>query len=351
MNHNIHIIQDIPTPHNNYLINNIRGYFFVKESYCEIENRSRYNWKEPISEVDQVGYGIKLNFNFIKTVFLDRSSSVVLVGIMNVNTKVLLLMFFLLQRQFYYWTDLPDSRLESFHKRTKRRLTNFVLRFSNVRMLCVGNVCVNYYLERGFCQSTLTNFPIFVEVSKSPKSEKFLEEKLSVFAGSRLIKDKGFDLLISAIAKIPDKSRRLLAVEIVGDGPEYSSLKEQALALGVDDVINFLGWLSPAEYNMRMSQSQVVVQPSRQDAFGISVYGMAHMCACVTTYSSGSGKERINDGFNGFIYSALDTVCLANILVGFINDRDMTRNIAIEGYRTALEWDGSRALKILKEMC
>jgi glycogen(starch) synthase len=85
----------------------------------------------------------------------------------------------------------------------------------------------------------------------------------------RVVEPKGFDLAIQALseirATIPDA--RLV---IAGDGPEKPALEQLAAALGLDGVVDFLGWCAPDSIPALIDGATVVVIPSRdEESFGL----------------------------------------------------------------------------------
>jgi GalNAc-alpha-(1->4)-GalNAc-alpha-(1->3)-diNAcBac-PP-undecaprenol alpha-1,4-N-acetyl-D-galactosaminyltransferase len=91
----------------------------------------------------------------------------------------------------------------------------------------------------------------------------------------RLTVQKGFDLLIEAFAKIPDKTIHLL---LLGEGPEEVVLKKLCLALGVQDRVHFLGFVNNPY--VWMAHAQCFVLSSRWEGFGLVV---AEALACDTS--------------------------------------------------------------------
>jgi glycosyltransferase involved in cell wall biosynthesis len=60
----------------------------------------------------------------------------------------------------------------------------------------------------------------------------------------RLVPQKGFDVAIGAFASLRSRFPQL-RLTIAGDGPERDALIQQAVALGLDQVIEFTGWIAP----------------------------------------------------------------------------------------------------------
>lgn len=87
-----------------------------------------------------------------------------------------------------------------------------------------------------------------------------------VFMG-RLIRYKGCDLVIEALARVPEAT-----LDIIGDGPERERLTLLSEQLGVADRINFVGWV-PAGTPLfqRLSTYRAFLFPSLAEANGIVV--------------------------------------------------------------------------------
>src|SRR5438093_12924190 len=62
----------------------------------------------------------------------------------------------------------------------------------------------------------------------------------------RLAFQKGFDVALTAFASITDHFPRASLI-VAGDGPERSSLEHRVAELGLANVVQFMGWVSPHE--------------------------------------------------------------------------------------------------------
>lgn len=87
--------------------------------------------------------------------------------------------------------------------------------------------------------------------------------RLRVAAIGSLIRRKGFDILIDAVARM--HHRDSISVRIAGDGPELNSLRVQAQRLGVQDAIKFEGQLAPVQIPALLADSDVLVMSSRSE--------------------------------------------------------------------------------------
>jgi len=104
----------------------------------------------------------------------------------------------------------------------------------------------------------------------------------------RLVSDKGFDLLIEALALLAKEGCRP-KLTIIGDGPEKQALIQQAKDLQVADQITFLGARTGTELAEELNRHRIAVIPSRwKEPFGI-VALEAIACGCVVVGSQDGG--------------------------------------------------------------
>lgn len=165
-----------------------------------------------------------------------------------------------------------------------------------------------------FAQNTyvLPNPVSFEPVSEVPAKEKI------VLAAGRLDAwhYKGFDLLLEAWARVAFKYPEW-KLNIAGDGnPNY--LKNIAKKHGVENQVNFLGFVNPLE---EYRKSSIFVLSSRYEGFGmVLTEAMSQGCACIACDYKGRQKEIIENENQGLIVPAGDVDLLANAVEKMICD-------------------------------
>jgi glycogen(starch) synthase len=108
-----------------------------------------------------------------------------------------------------------------------------------------------------------------------------------VFLG-RLVREKGADLLIDALALLAAKGTRLRAT-IIGFGPQDEALKAQVSTRGLGDLVEFTGALSGAALSRTLARHRVLAMPSRWfEGLPISAIE-ALACGCVVVGSNSGG--------------------------------------------------------------
>ena len=138
----------------------------------------------------------------------------------------------------------------------------------------------------------------------------------SLVALGRLVSDKGFDLLVDALALLAKEGCRP-KLTLIGDGPEKGPLVRQAADMGVADQITFLGTMSGPELVKELNRHRIAVIPSRwKEPFGI-VALEAIACGCVPI---GSREGGLADAIGpcGVTFPNGDVRALADALSRFL---------------------------------
>jgi glycosyltransferase involved in cell wall biosynthesis len=132
------------------------------------------------------------------------------------------------------------------------------------------------------------------------------EPREGLLAVGLLYEAKGFDLLLDALARLPDERLRL-----VGDGPIRSALEAQAVRLGVADRVLFHGPAPKAEVAALMRQARLVVVPSRFETSGVVAIEALASGTPVVASAVGALSELLDRG-GGLLARAGDAEALAD---------------------------------------
>ena len=131
-----------------------------------------------------------------------------------------------------------------------------------------------------------------------------------VVAVGRLMSEKGFDVLIEALAHLPLPERP--DVVIVGDGPDRTLLAALAMRRGV--TVQFAGAVAPAEIGEWYRRARLVCVPSRREGFGMVVAEALAAGRAVVATRVGAAPQFITDGTNGYLVRPDDASALAEAL-------------------------------------
>ena len=120
-----------------------------------------------------------------------------------------------------------------------------------------------------------------------------------VAAAGRFVDCKGFDLLLRAVARLPDHW-----LWLIGDGPLKPEFEDLASKLGIGERTRFTGWLDePLPW---LAASDVVVVPSRHEAFGNVVIEAWRVGVPVVASRSKGPAWLIDPGQDGLLFDIDD---------------------------------------------
>jgi glycogen synthase len=152
---------------------------------------------------------------------------------------------------------------------------------------------------------------------------------------------KGFDVALKAFASIAGRFPEARLV-VAGDGPERPSLERQAAQLGIDGVVDFIGWVAPEDVPALVTNATVVVMPSRHEPFGLVALDAALMARPIVASRVGGLMEVVTHGKSGLLVEPDDSAGLAEALAFLLENRDLAAEmgrIARRSAQTVFSWN------------
>lgn len=127
------------------------------------------------------------------------------------------------------------------------------------------------------------------------------DEVVNLVSVSRLSVEKNIDFIIEGISLLTTKTNKKFKLYMVGDGPDFEKLKSKVKNLGLDDIILFVGAVSPEAINSYYLYGDIFVFASKSETQGmVLVEAMAGSCPIVCVKASGS-SDVVTDRYNGFV--------------------------------------------------
>jgi glycosyltransferase involved in cell wall biosynthesis len=149
----------------------------------------------------------------------------------------------------------------------------------------------------------------------------------------RLSEEKGFDLLLAALAKLPTGLD--WRCELVGEGPQRAALAELAQRLSLTGRVRFVGPLPPSEVRLRLAAAHLLAAPSRREGF--SVVALEAMAAGLPILATtvGALPQLVAADESGVLVKAGDAAELAAALARLLADAELRRRLGAAGRRRA----------------
>jgi len=213
-------------------------------------------------------------------------------------------------------TEHNLNREESHHHRLMKRILS-----SHVdRIIAVSRAVADHaVIQEGLPREKITVIHNGVDLKHfTPRAIRTPGPGNRLVAIGRLVRQKGFDLLLKALIAEPDWQ-----LTLVGDGPMRAQLQAQVLALGLTGRVQLLG--DQADVRPFLMMADVLVQPSRWEGFGLVVLEGMAMGLPVLVAASDGLTEVVEHGRSGWLVPPGSTGALVDGL------RTLTRDSALRG--------------------
>ncbi len=152
------------------------------------------------------------------------------------------------------------------------------------------------------------------------------EPGLVIYLG-RLKKYKNVDHLIQAMAIVREEVPGARLV-IVGTGDRRRALEALTRSMGLDDAVQFTGFVSEEEKLRLLTRAEVAACPSSKEGWGITVIE-ANACGVPVVAARVPGlRDAVVDGETGVLVSPGDREAMARALIGLLRDREERERLA-----------------------
>ncbi len=258
----------------------------------------------------------------------------------------------------YSERPLKEGRIKVLIPRLAKKFyhNHFRNRNKNIHILAAGAYCASDYKFLHSYIGKCYKFGYF------PEGEKLSFEELSslkdgndpvkILWAGRFLKLKRADLFIKAAAECRKKGLRF-SIEMVGNGEEERHLKDLVSSLGLDDITEFKGFLSPEDTRAEMEKADIFVMTSNNlEGWGSVIYeALSAGCACIASHAAGATPFLIEDKKNGRIFKSGDKESLRLALEELLEDRERVRLLGKNAYENMQRyWNPEVAAKRVIEM-
>ena len=185
-----------------------------------------------------------------------------------------------------------------------------------------------------------------IEKSKYKHFQKN-NKKIHFVSICRIEKRKGLLESLKSIRVILDRGY-LFKWDIIGDGPELNTLKNEAIKLNLQENIVFHGKIArDFEKEKFLEQSDIFLMPSFQDKYSVEGFGLSYVEAAKfgipsIAGNSGGAKEAIINNNTGWCVNTQDNEELTSILIEAITNsklRHFYGKNALKRFETELNAD------------
>ncbi|MGZ9258411.1 MAG: glycosyltransferase family 4 protein [Candidatus Binatia bacterium] len=145
---------------------------------------------------------------------------------------------------------------------------------------------------------------------------------------------KGIEFLLEAAAQLQSQGARLNWL-IGGDGSQRSALESKGRALGLDNIVKFLGFVANPEEFLR--SIDIFVMPSLFEGLGVAALEAMAAGKPVVATRVGGLAESVLDGQTGLLVAPRDGRAIADAVAQLVNDPQLLHRMGAQGRQRVVE--------------
>jgi glycosyltransferase involved in cell wall biosynthesis len=341
-----------PVPYNSFFLERLRSVPDLRvDVYYALPAWRGLPWRTrlvgPGDRFFRRSFGIDLGL--LARAMGDRGSLFVIAGWEDLTKVLVILLRGILGRPFAVWTDTVSVEA-GLNRRVRRRLLRVLLRRATA-ILATGEVGIQSVRQGGLAPEgvTLANFPFWVPLPDLSHRSYASRGTIRFLCAGRLVPRKGFDRVIEAFRIAVEGGDRKTLLRIAGTGPEESALRQRVAGYGLQQEIEFLGWVEPDQMELLRLESDVLIHVVPEpDPFPVAVLeAMACGMAIVGSREAGSVAERVEDGLNGLVVESTDFGALAGAISRLGRDVQEVERLGRNARRTAEAWPVDRGVGVI----
>jgi glycosyltransferase involved in cell wall biosynthesis len=198
------------------------------------------------------------------------------------------------------------------------------------RLVCNTRDLVRHCVEAGWPAERVHHIPNFVAPRRLAPLDRALfdtpRDAPLLLALGRLHRVKGFDVLLHALALLPDAW-----LWLAGEGEERAALQRLAGELGVAERVRFLGWRDDRE--ALYGAADLCIVASRVEPFGNVILDAWAAGVPLVAAASAGPAEIVSHGENGLLVPVEDNRALAEAAHAVLHDPSLRAQLAAGGLR------------------
>jgi glycosyltransferase involved in cell wall biosynthesis len=347
------------TPYNDFLFRRISESVPGTEVIYRNRSLGSHPWKSELGAGYRMSYErrlLGLSWRTIALALRPRRSFFLVEGWDSPTSIVILTILRVLRREYAIWTDTPNlDRAGPWLRETLRASwLRWIFRGATANM-GTGEPGVDGLRRMGAPDRTLVNFPFVLDLQqyRRPPGLGPAGRPIRFVSSGRLqCWLKGHDVAIKAFHAASIRSGIPFRYAIAGTGPDRDLLERLCRELGLDQCVELLGWVEPADLRALLISSDVLVHPSPvQDPFPNAVLeGMAAGMAILGSRACGSVVDRVPEGEGGRIHEPGSIRELAEHIEWCLRNPSLVSDMGAAGERIARKWPVERSVAIVRDL-
>jgi L-malate glycosyltransferase len=183
----------------------------------------------------------------------------------------------------------------------------------------------------------------------APAGTKFESRHFTVVA--RMVPKKNLFVLLEAFAIYAESARSPRRLHLCGSGPQMDALRARAVALAIDELVVFRGFVSSSEVSRTLANSLALLLVSTEEQFGLAIAeALAMGVPIIVSKNCGARDELVRSGVNGFVVEPDNALGIAYFMGLIEADEALWRRLSEGALARAPSGDVARFVRSVEEL-
>jgi glycogen(starch) synthase len=229
---------------------------------------------------------------------------------------------------------LPEGRIRR-HPRLAKRLRQTLVAADAV--IAQGRFLRDIIRDLGVAEQRIHTIHNGVDLAEFATGTPFPHPRPYILGVGKLMRHKGFDVLLRAYARLRQPTPDLL---LAGSGPELPALEALTRQLGIAQQVKFLGLVTGQNKVNLFRSAEFFVCPSRREPFANVILEALAAGLPVVASAVGGNTELVRDGAHGLLYPPEDDGALASTLQRLLAEPALHQRLrnAVPGFVRDFDW-------------
>jgi glycosyltransferase involved in cell wall biosynthesis len=198
-------------------------------------------------------------------------------------------------------------------------------------VVAISRVIAELLAQAGVERGKIRHIPSGIDPARfisADAHELLFKNPLVIGSAAVLEARKGHKILLEAAALLKADGVNL-SYQLAGAGPLRHQLEQQAAHLGLQEEVQFLGFVS--DISKFLAAIDIFVMPSLHEGLGVAVLEAMAAGKPVVASRVGGLAESVADGVTGILVPPANATALAQGIAKLVHDRSLAREMGLRG--------------------
>lgn len=178
---------------------------------------------------------------------------------------------------------------------------------------------------------------------------RVLQRPVFLFTGQLVVR-KGLHCLLEACTILKAQGYQNYTLLVAGDGDQREQLQAFSAANGLEDCVQWLGWVSYGQLGAYFRDADVFILPTLEDTWGMVVLEAMAFGKPVLCSKWAGASELLIEGENGYLFDPHEPEAIAAVMRRLIDQSDLIQSMGQRSQEIIAEYTPTTAAQFLAKV-